>query len=65
MLNASALCKAPGRARCAWLPGCSIYLLDDFGHHAHGPTQWKAKMSYLEAMGPEMASLIETTIEDL
>lgn len=52
-----------GRARCAWLPLVAA-LLDDFGH---GPTQWKAQMFIFEAMdmGPHMASMTDTTVEDL
>lgn len=52
-------------ADCGLAPGCRLAaLLDDFGH---GPTKWKAQMFIFEAMdmGPHMASMTDTTVEDL
>lgn len=48
MLDASTLFRRQG-PRDEPVADCSLVaaLLDDFGHPAHGPTQWKTQMSYL------------------
>lgn len=61
MLQPCPVGKAPGRARCRQLPVCRMIS----GTRRQKQTNGKHKCLIFEAMTPDMASMTDTTVEDL